>query len=104
MKQYTDYAVEQACALLAIDSPTGYTAQAASYVMERLTELGFSPALTRKGGVLVCLNPDRPEEDALLLEAHVDTLGGMVTQITGSGRLMLLVRLLHKLRQVLPVP
>ena len=89
MKQYTDYAVEQACALLAIDSPTGYTAQAASYVMERLTELGFSPALTRKGGVLVCLNPDRPEEDALLLEAHVDTLGGMVTQITGSGRLML---------------
>ena len=89
MKQYTDYAVEQACTLLAIDSPTGYTAKAADYVMARLTELGFSPTLTRKGGVLVCLAPELPEEGALLLEAHVDTLGGMVTQITGSGRLKL---------------
>ena len=89
MKEYTDYAVEQTCALLAIDSPTGYTAGAADYVTERLTGLGFSPALTRKGGVLVCLTPDRPEENALLLEAHVDTLGGMVTRITGSGRLKL---------------
>ena len=29
MKEYTGYAVEQACALLAIDSPTGFTARAA---------------------------------------------------------------------------
>ena len=84
MEQYTNYAVEQACALLAIDSPSGYTHRAAEYVMDGLKGLGFSPALTRKGGVLVCLAPELPENNALLLEAHVDTLGGMVTQICGS--------------------
>ena len=84
MELYTNYAVEQTCALLAIDSPSGYTAGAADYVMNELTDLGFAPALTRKGGVLVCLNPSAPEEDAILLEAHVDTLGAMVTQIAGN--------------------
>ena len=84
MELYTNYAVEQTVALLAIDSPSGYTHKAADYVMKALTKLGFTPALTRKGGVLVCLNPELPEDNALLLEAHVDTLGGMVTQICGN--------------------
>lgn len=84
MEQYTNYAVEQTCALLAIDSPSGFTHRAAQYAMEELKRLGFSPALTRKGGVLVCLNPELPEDNALLLEAHLDTLGGMVTQICGN--------------------
>lgn len=89
MEQYVDYAIDQSVALLAIDSPTGYTRRAADYVMEQLTRLGFAPALTVKGGVLVCLNPSAPAEGALLLEAHVDTLGGMVTRVTSSGRLKL---------------
>jgi len=79
----------EAARLLAIDSPTGYTGKAAEYVMEAYRALGLEPQLTRKGGVLVCLNPDAPEEDGILLEAHVDTLGGMVTEISGSGRLHL---------------
>ena len=84
MEQYTNYAVEQTCALLAIDSPSGDTHHAADYAMNELKRLGFDPSLTRKGGVLVCLNPDLPEDNALLLEAHLDTLGGMVTQICGN--------------------
>ena len=84
MELYTNYAVEQTCALLAIDSPSGYTHRAADYAMNELKRLGFAPSLTRKGGVLVCLNPDLPEDNALLLEAHLDTLGGMVTQICGN--------------------
>ena len=84
MELYTNYAVEQTCALLAIDSPSGYTHRAADYAMEELKRLGFAPSLTRKGGVLVCLNPQLPEDNALLLEAHLDTLGGMVTQICGN--------------------
>ena len=79
----------EAARLLAVDSPTGYTRNAAEYVMEAYRKLGFAPQMTRKGGVLVCLNPDAPEEDGILLEAHVDTLGGMVTEISGSGRLHL---------------
>jgi len=84
MEQYMEYAVEQSCKLLAIDSPSGFTHNAAAYVMGELEQLGFHPSLTRKGGVLVCLNPHLPEEDGILLEAHVDTLGGMVTQIAGN--------------------
>ena len=84
MEQYTNYAVEQTCALLAIDSPSGFTRRAAEYTMQEFQKLGFAPELTRKGGVLVCLNPELPEDGALLLEAHLDTLGGMVTQICGN--------------------
>ena len=75
MERYVQYAVEQTCELLAIDSPTGFTERAAERVRAELTALGFAPEITRKGGVLVCLNPEQPEVNALLLEAHTDTLG-----------------------------
>lgn len=51
--------------------------------------MGLRPEMTRKGGVMVCLNPEAPAEDGLLLEAHLDTLGAMVSEISGSGRLHL---------------
>lgn len=89
MERFTDFAMEQAVALLAIDSPSGYTRRAAEYVMSRYRELGFSPEMTVKGGVLVCLNPDAPEENGILLDSHLDTLGGMVTEISAAGRLHL---------------
>ncbi len=89
MEQLTDNCVRRAVELLAIDSPSGYTWLAAEHVMEAYQSMGLAPEMTRKGGVLVCLNPEAPEEDALLLEAHADTLGGMVTEISGTGRLHL---------------
>ena len=87
-RTYAEYATEQACALLAIDSPTGYTAEAAKWVKEAFSNLGFSAELTRKGGVLIDLG-GADAEDGLLLEAHTDTLGGMVAEIKGDGRLRL---------------
>ena len=89
MADTVDFIMEQARQLLAIDSPTGYTARAAAWVEERYRALGFAPVRTGKGGVLVCLNPEAPEEGGLLLEAHTDTLGGMVAEITEGGRLRL---------------
>ena len=88
-REYALYAVEQTQQLLAIDSPSGFTAAAAQWVLNAFSNLGYSAHITRKGGVLCCLNPDAAEDGALLLEAHVDTLGGMVTQVTGTGRLKL---------------
>ena len=88
-EKIVDYSVDQAVKLLAIDSPSGYTRAAAEYIMEVCRSLGLKPELTTKGGVLVCLNPDAPEENGLLLEAHGDTLGGMVAEIMGNGRLRL---------------
>ena len=85
---YADYAWEQTTALLAIDSPSGYTDKAALWVKEAFESLGFAANITVKGGVIVDLGGEN-ENDGLLLEAHADTLGAMVCQIKGSGRLKL---------------
>ena len=88
MEQYTTYAMEKAVELLAIDSPTGFTAEAAKWVKGAFEALGFRADFTNKGGVLIDLGGE-DNSDALLLEAHTDTLGGMVAEIKGSGRLRL---------------
>ena len=85
---YTDYIMEQTVKLLSIDSPTGYTESAANYVMDTLAGMGYAPIRTAKGGVLVDLGG--PEgDDGLLIETHLDTLGGMVAEVKSSGRLKL---------------
>ena len=85
---YADFAWEQTAALLAIDSPSGFTATAAHWVKNTFCSLGYDARITNKGGVLVDLGGENAE-DALLLAAHADTLGGMVAQIKGNGRLRL---------------
>ncbi len=85
-RRYADFAWEQAAKLLAIDSPTGFTARAAQWVKEAFESLGFDARLSVKGGVLIDLG-GADADDALLLEAHTDTLGAMVAEVKGSGRL-----------------
>ena len=87
-RKYADFAWAQTAALLAIDSPSGYTAAAAKWVQEAFSALGFDAVITRKGGVLIDLG-GKDAEDGLLLEAHADTLGAMVAQVKGDGRLRL---------------
>lgn len=86
LESYTEYCISRTTALLAIDSPTGYTDAAADDVLRELTALGYAPQRTVKGGVLCCLG-GADDRDAVLLEAHVDTLGGMVCQILPEGGL-----------------
>ena len=88
LKKYTDFIVRQTEALLNIDSPTGYTENAAEWVKTEFEKLGFDAALTTKGGVIVSFGGE-DRENGLLLEAHADTLGGMVAEIKGNGRLKL---------------
>ena len=85
---YADYAWEQASQLLAIDSPSGFTAAAARWVCDAFARLGFDSRLTAKGGVLVDLG-GKDEENGLMLAAHTDTLGAMVAEVKGNGRLRL---------------
>ena len=87
-KQYASYAAQQAAALLGVDSPTGFTDRAAAWVLEAFQGLGFEARLTTKGGVLIDLGGQNVD-DALLLEAHTDTLGAMVAEVKSSGRLRL---------------
>ncbi len=85
-KQTMDYIVEQLKKLTAIPSPSGYTHEAASYVMEELARMGYAPKLTKKGCVLCTLGGER---NPVLVSAHLDTLGAMVAEIKENGRLRL---------------
>ena len=85
-QKYARFAWEKTAELLNIDSPTGYTDAAANWVKEAFESLGFPAEKTTKGGILVNLGGcDRG--DNLLLAAHTDTLGAMVAEIKGDGRL-----------------
>ena len=84
--KYADYSWEQTANLLDIDSPSGYTAKAAQWVKEAFESLGFTATITVKGGVIIDLG-GADANDGLLLEAHADTLGAMVSQVKGNGRL-----------------
>ena len=75
-QKYVDFAVEETMALLAIDSPSGYTEQAARACLHEFQALDFEAWLTGKGGVVADLG-GADEDDALWLEAHLDTLGGL---------------------------
>lgn len=85
-KKYADIAVEFTEKLLKIDSPTGFTKNAAAFVRDEFLSLGYEAALTVKGGAVIKLG-GKDENNAVLFEAHTDTLGGMVAEIKGSGRL-----------------
>ncbi len=85
-QSYADYAWQQTESLLSIDSPSGYTYTAAQWVKAAFDNLGLFATITNKGGVLVDLGGSG---NGLLLAAHVDTLGAMVCQIKGDGRLKL---------------
>ncbi len=89
MNEHTAYMLEQVKSILSIDSPTGYTKNAAQYVWNEYRALGYQPQFTQKGGVLVCVSEGDGtcREGAILLEAHLDTLGAMVAEILPSGRL-----------------
>jgi len=85
-KEYANYAWEYATQLLSIDSPSGFTDRAAAWVKAAFEDLGFSAAITTKGGVLADLGGE-DSNNGLLLAAHTDTLGGMVAEIKGNGHL-----------------
>lgn len=86
LRTYTDFILEKTEALLNIDSPTGYTDEAAAWVRAEFEKLGFDAKLTTKGGVIVSFG-GTDTNDGLLLEAHADTLGGMVAEVKANGRL-----------------
>lgn len=86
-KKYVDYILEETKKILAIDSPTGYTKNAAEFIKSEYEKMGYKATLTVKGGVLVDLG-GKNKENGLVLAAHTDTLGGMVSEIKSNGYLM----------------
>lgn len=85
-EKYVDYIMEKTTEVLAIDSPTGYTRNAAEYVVKEYEKLGYKPVMTVKGGVLVDLG-GKNKDDGVVLAAHIDTLGAIVCEIKSNGNL-----------------
>lgn len=83
---YVDFILEKTKEVLAIDSPTGYTKNAAEYVINEYKKLGYDAKLTVKGGVLADLG-GKQKDDGIVLAAHIDTLGAIVCEIKGNGNL-----------------
>lgn len=72
--------------LVAIDSPSGYTHRACAYAHDLLTRYGWSPEYTLKGAVRCSLG-DPGQAPKLAIAAHVDTLGGIVQEVSSDGSL-----------------
>ncbi len=87
MKYDLDYIVNFGLELLKTPSPTGDTKLAIDMVKAEL-EKYCSVEKTRKGALLAKIE-GKNKDDAILLSAHVDTLGAMVKEIKSNGRLKL---------------
>ena len=83
---YIQFIVDAFLKLVAIPSPSGMTREAANYTKAAFEALGFEAELTRKGCVLVNLGG---EGEAVVLSAHLDTLGAMVAEVKSNGALRL---------------
>ncbi|MEO3998103.1 osmoprotectant NAGGN system M42 family peptidase [Mesorhizobium sp. CAU 1732] len=82
------YLVAQLKALLAIDSPTGYTDQVVRHCSKELERLGLTPELTRRGAIRAVRQGSR-RKGARAVVTHLDTLGAQVKLVKENGRLEL---------------
>ncbi len=80
------YLIENLEKLLKIPSPTGNTEKAIEFVEEKFLELGISTRKTTKGALIATVEGVNKDRE-VTLSAHVDTLGAMIKEIKGNGRL-----------------
>lgn len=80
------YLIENLEKLLKIPSPTGNTEKAIKFVEEKFLELGISTRKTTKGALIATVEGVNKDRE-VTLSAHVDTLGAMVKEIKGNGKL-----------------
>jgi putative aminopeptidase FrvX len=76
--------------LCSIPSPTGYTLELQTKIVDIFSKIGFIARKTKKGSVLVQLNDTKDIQhprETVILSAHIDTLGAMVRAVKSSGRL-----------------
>ena len=84
-----DFLLETLTGLLEIPSPTGRAQQAIVKVQEQLSSYSqLSISQTRKGALLAEWTGEK-DDAPRAITAHVDTLGAMVKEIKGNGRLIL---------------
>lgn len=82
------YIIEKMTQLLNIPSPSGDTDKAIQFVDEAFKALGIETQRTIKNGLIATI-PGKQDDKHRTLSAHVDTLGGMVKEIKGNGKIKL---------------
>jgi len=87
MKYITNYMVEKLVEILNIPSPSGDTKKGIEVCRSEFERLGVKTEITLKGALKATL-PGKKEESRIIA-AHIDTLGGMVREITSNGYLKL---------------
>ncbi len=80
------YITEQLVKLCTTPSPTGNTGDIMSYLKQEFESIGLTAKMTNKGGLIATL-AGQDDERHRVLSGHVDTLGAMVSEIKGNGRL-----------------
>lgn len=81
---YLSYALRQLEALVNIPSPSSFTEHVIDHCAKEFARIGLDARRTPKGGLIVSLGG---QGDALVLGAHLDTLGAMVCGIKPNGAL-----------------
>lgn len=82
------YIMDSMVTLLTTPSPSGDTDAAIDYVESKFQELGVTTKRTIKNALIATI-PGQDDSKHRTLSAHVDTLGAMVKEIKGNGRLKL---------------
>lgn len=86
MEKYIDYMVNEIEALANTPSPSGYTYKAAKYMENLFKGMGVNYTITNKGSLIVSFD-GRNNQKERTISAHIDTLGAMVKEIKGNGRI-----------------
>ncbi len=81
-----NYTKEILTTLVNTPSPSGYCHKIIQVLGQEVKKIGYDMTLTLKGNGLIEI-PGKEDGPALLLTAHVDTLGAMVRSIKGEGSL-----------------
>lgn len=86
VKDYQEYIIETLKEIMAVDSPTGFSAKINEKLTKMLKEMGHACVETNKRLVKVSVK-GRSSEKKIAVSAHVDTLGAMVRSITADGKI-----------------
>ena len=83
---YQEYMLSVLKEILGVDSPTGFSKAVNEKLCEMLSALGYAVETSNKRLVKVRIK-GKSSEKKIAISAHVDTLGAMVKNITGDGKI-----------------
>lgn len=85
-EKYREFIIRSLREIMAVDSPTGFSAAIDEKLLVLLSDMGYAGEVTNKRLVKVCV-PGRRKGKKIAVSAHVDTLGAMVRSVSGDGKI-----------------